>query len=89
MEIGGEVGAQQAEEGGDGKCLVAVADDSEIDAVLVIVEGEEGDGSVDGDHEENADNVSLFMWARVVRRVHGDKEEGDRQCDEGEDGRQL
>lgn len=48
---------EQCEEGGDGEGFVAVAYDLEVDCVPVKVEGEEGGGGVDGDHEEDSDDT--------------------------------
>jgi hypothetical protein len=57
MDVGGNVIADEGEEGGDGEGFVAVAQDFEVDGVAVVEVGEEGDGGVDGDHEQNADNA--------------------------------
>lgn len=46
----------------------------------------EGDDGVHGYHEEDPNNVFLFPWLGVVRRMLEDEEEGDQGCDEGEDG---
>ena len=51
MQIGSNVGTEQAEEGGDCECFITVAEDLEIDAVVVVEDGEEGDRGVDRDHE--------------------------------------
>lgn len=58
MEIVGQVMAQQGKEGGDSKSLIAVAEDFEIDAMSVVSVREPGDGGINGNHEENADNAA-------------------------------
>lgn len=83
VEVGGNVGAKEGEEGGDGERFVTVADDFKVDTVVVIVEGEEGNGGVDGDHEQNANDVSLFPRFEIMGGMHEDEEEGDEDGDEG------
>ena len=53
--------AQQGEEAGDGEGLVAVAQDLEVDGVHVEVEREVGNGGIDGDHEEDADDTTVII----------------------------
>jgi hypothetical protein len=50
--------AQEGEEGGDTESFVAVADDLEIDGVVVEVDAEPCDEGVDGDHEQDADDAA-------------------------------
>ena len=54
-----------------GKSFVAVAQHFKVDGVLVVDVGEEGDGCVDGDHEEDADDAGgkklILVWNCVVR----------------------
>lgn len=58
MQVRRDIVAQQGEEAGDGKGLVAVAQDLKVDGVQVEVKGEVGDGGVDGDHEEDSDDTN-------------------------------
>ena len=62
VQIRCQICAHQAEERGDRECLVTVPNDLKVDAVLVVVDREEGDGGVDRDHEEDANDVFLFPW---------------------------
>lgn len=50
--------AQEGEEGGDTEGFVAVAEDLEIDGVVVEVDAEPRDEGVDGDHEQDADDAA-------------------------------
>lgn len=75
VQVGSNIGAKQAEKGGNGKCLVTISNDLKVDAVVVIVVGQERDGGVDRDHEEDANDVSLLPRFQVVRRMHRDEEE--------------
>jgi hypothetical protein len=84
VQVRRQVGAHQAEERGDRKGLVAVSDDFKVDTVAVVVKGEEGDGCVDGDHEEDANDVFLLPWLQVSSGVHEDEEEGHETGDGGE-----
>lgn len=61
--------AHEGEEGRDGKGLVAVADDLEVDGMPVVPDTEEGRGRVDGNHEQDADDVLLFSRLGVVGRM--------------------
>lgn len=61
--------AHEGEEGRDGKGFVAVADDLEVDGMPVVPDTEEGRGRVDGNHEQDADNVLLFSRLGVVDRM--------------------
>ena len=58
--------AQQRKETGYCKSLVAIPQDLEVDRMLVEVVGEEGNGRVDGDHEQYTDDVPLLPWFEVV-----------------------
>ena len=53
--------------------------------MAVVVEGEEGDGSVDWDHKKDANNVFLLVWFQVPGGMHEYQEEGDEEGDGGED----
>ena len=58
MQVGRAVVADEAEEGGNGKGLVAVGDDGEVGGAPVPLQLHvRGDG-VDGDHEEDADDAA-------------------------------
>lgn len=83
MDIWGEVVAHEREEGCDGESLVAVAHELEVDRVPVVPELKKGGGGVDGDHEENADDLTLLARLGVVDGVHEDEVEGEAYCDDG------
>ena len=53
--------------------------------MLVEDVAEKGYDAVDGDEEEDADDVSLLVGFEVVGRVREDEEEADACCDQGED----
>lgn len=71
MQVRRDVMAQQGEEAGNREGLVAVAQDLEVDGVQVEVVREEGDGRVDGNHEEDTNDttVPLFSLTRVGRET--------------------
>jgi hypothetical protein len=85
MQVRSNVVTQQCEETGDREGLVAVADHGVVDCVVVEVEPEERGGRVDGDHEEDADDVALLVGFGVVHRMHEDEVEGesDGECGAG------
>lgn len=83
VQVRGHVVAQQGEEGGYGKGLVAVGDNLEVDGVPVEAQRQERGRGVDGHHEEDADDVFLLARLGVVRRVHEDEVERHDDCDEG------
>lgn len=85
MQVGSNVRAKQAEKGCNGKCFVTISNDLKVDAVVVVVVGQERDGGVDGHHEEDPNNMSLLPGFQVVCRMHRDEEERDDDGDEGED----
>jgi hypothetical protein len=82
VQVGGDVVAHEGEEAGNGKGLVAVAQDLKVDGLFVVEVAEERDDSVDGDHDEDADDVRLLVGLEVVCGVAQDEEEGD---DDGDD----
>jgi len=86
MQIRRNISTQQRKEGADRKRLVTIPQSFEIDRMTIVVEGEEGDDGVDGDHEEDADDVSLFPGARVVEGMLEDEVEGYGDGDQAEDG---
>lgn len=55
-----QVGQQQHKERVDDKGFIAVADGLVVDGLRVEPVAQEGDDSVDGNHEQDADNVSLL-----------------------------
>ena len=69
--------AHQREEGRDCEGLVAVAQDSKVDGVPVVVQRQEGRGGVDGHHEQDPDDLLLFMGHSVVNGVHQDQVQAD------------
>lgn len=85
MQIRRDVVAQQAEETRNRKRLVAVAEHFEVHGFAVEDVAEEADDAVDGDHEEDPDDVFLLAGAQVVQGVHGDQVEGYYDADEAED----
>ena len=50
--------AHEREEASNGKCFITVSQDLEVDGLLVVEVAEEGDDSVDGDHDEDSDNAA-------------------------------
>jgi hypothetical protein len=86
VERGFEVMAQQGEEAGNGKGLVAIAQHLPVDSVFVEDVGDQGYDGIHGDHEEDTDDVFLLVRLRVVRRMLHHEEEGDCRCDGGEGG---
>lgn len=83
VQIRRRVVAEERKEGGNGKGLVAVRHDLEVDGVPVPLDlAERGDG-VDGDHEEDADDLLLLARARVVDGVEEDEGQAQDGGDEG------
>jgi hypothetical protein len=74
VEVGGNVCAKQAEEGGNSKGFVTISNDFKVDAVVVVVVRKEGNGSVDRHHEEDSNDVPLLVGFQVMRRMHCDEE---------------
>jgi len=72
VQVGLDVMAHQREEGRNRKGFVAVAYDLEVDGVPVETNHEEGRCRVDGDHEEDAHYLFLFVGHCVVCCVHHD-----------------
>lgn len=58
MQIGRDIVAHEAEESGDTEGFVAVADNLEINRVIVKEDTEPCDDGVNGDHPEDADNTA-------------------------------
>lgn len=55
--------------------FVAVSDCVKVHVILLIGEEQEaepGVESVDGDYEEDSDDVPLFVWGAVVAQMHVD-----------------
>ncbi len=77
---------QQREETRYRKSLVAVPQHLEVDGFAVEEVGEELHAAVDGDHEQDADDVLLLPGPQVVGGVLEDEEEGEHDGDEAEDG---
>lgn len=57
VEVGGDIVTHEGEEGRNGKGLVAIGNDLEVDGVPVPLDLEEGGDGIDGDHEENANDA--------------------------------
>lgn len=51
------------EEGGDHNGFVAVSSELEVERLVVVDVGKKGGDGVDGDHEEDADDVALLRRA--------------------------
>ena len=81
-----QVMAHEGEEASDGKSLVAVAQNLPVDGVTVEDVRDEGYDGVDGDHEEDADNVLLLPRLRVVCGMLHHEDEGDYGRDGGKGG---
>lgn len=80
--------AQQREETTNGKGLVAALEDVVVHRMMVEEVAEEADGRVDGDEQQDADDVALLPGLAVVRGVQRDEDEADEQRDAAEDGAQ-
>lgn len=72
--------AHEGKKGRDGKGFITVAENLEVDGMPVVPYAEEGRGRVDGNHEQDADNVFLFSRLGVVGCVPP------HQVEAGEDG---
>lgn len=83
VQVRSKIMAHEREEGSDSKGFVAVTHDLKIDGVPVVVELEEGGGGVDGNHEQNADDLALLSRFRVVVGVHKDEVEREGDGDDG------
>lgn len=57
VQVRSNVVAEECEERGNGESFVAVAEDFKVDGMFVVEVREEGDGRVDGDHEEDANDA--------------------------------
>ncbi|KAK0255171.1 hypothetical protein LTS09_009927 [Friedmanniomyces endolithicus] len=77
---------QQREETRYRKRLVAIPQHLEIHGFAVEEVGEELHAAVDGDHEQDADDVFLLPGPQVVGGVLEDEEEGQDDGDQAEDG---
>lgn len=57
--------------------FIAVSDCVEVHIIFLVGEeqkAEPGVKSIDGDYEEDSNNVPLFIWRAVVTQVHVDLE---------------
>lgn len=55
--------------------FIAVSDCVEVHVVLLVGEeqqAEPGVKGVDGDYEEDSDDVPLFVWGAVIAQMHVD-----------------
>jgi hypothetical protein len=77
--------AQQRKEAADRKRLIAALQDVEVDGVGIEHVAQERDDAVDGDEQQDADDVFLLVGLEVVGRVREDEEDADAGCDDGED----
>lgn len=68
--------------------FVAVSDCVKVHVILLVGEeqkAEPGVEGIDGDYEEDPDDVPLFVWRAVVAKVHVDLKGRDRGKGWGED----
>ena len=86
MQIRFQILAHQREETGDSEGLVAVPQNLPVDGVPVVLVRDEGDDGVDGEHEEDADDVFLLAGVGVVHGVQEDEGAGYEGGEEGEEG---
>lgn len=86
VQVGGDVVAEEGKEGGNGKGLVAVGYDLKVDGLAVPLDLKKRRDGVDGDHEENADNVALLAGFRVVEGVHPCEVQAEEDGNEGAGG---
>lgn len=70
VQVGGDIVAHERKEGGYGEGFVAVADDLVVDGVPVLPDAQEGRDGIDGDHEQNANDVFLLAGLGVVEGMH-------------------
>jgi len=77
-----QVTAHEREEARNCKSFPAIAQDVVVDCFCVVDVGEKGDNGVDGDHEEDADDVSLFLGKGVVSTVLEDEVAGNKASGE-------
>lgn len=75
MQVGRDVVAHQTKKGADGKGLVAVAQNLEVDGMVVEAQAQEGGAGVDGHHEQDADDLLLLFRHGIVGRVPHDQVE--------------
>lgn len=85
MQVQRDIMTEQSEETRNSKGLIAIPKDLEVDGLLVEQVREEADDGVDGDHQEDADDVALLPGTGVVGGVHEDEEGGDDEGEGGED----
>lgn len=60
---------KQCEEGTDSKSLVAIPQHVKINCMAIVGIAQETDDGIDGNHEQNSDNVFLFARYQVMCRV--------------------
>lgn len=65
--------AQQRKEARNRKRLIAIPQNCEIDGMLVVIVGQEGYGSVDRNHEQHANDVSLLPWFEIMGAMSPDE----------------
>jgi hypothetical protein len=70
MQIICDVVTEKRKEGRNGESFVAVAKDFKVDGVSVVEEGEERDGGINRNHEQNSnDTVGLLANNEIWRRM--------------------
>lgn len=70
VQVGGNIVAHEGKEGGNGEGFVTVADDLVVDGMPVLPDAQKGRDGVDGDHEQNANDVFLLAGLGIVEGVH-------------------
>lgn len=63
--------------------FIAVSDCVKIDVVLIVGEEEKAEPwvkSIDGNNEQDANNVSLLVWRTVITQVHVDLKGRTKNC---------
>jgi len=67
MQVRCNVVAQKREEAGNRKGFIAVTNHFEVYRMVVVKVGKEGDSRVDGDHENDPDDMFLFVGLQIMR----------------------
>ena len=86
MQIRRDVMAQEREETAYCKGLVASFQNIKVHGMLIVEVAQEGDHTIDGYQEEDADDVSLLVGFEVVRCVGENEEDADACRYEAKDG---
>ena len=84
VKSGRHILAHEGEEAGDGKRLVAVSQDLEVDGMPVVDDAEKGHRRIHRNHKQDTDDVSLLVGHEVMSCVAEDEVERYQYGDETE-----